>query len=120
VRVWRARVLRHLEEKKCPQKILDRFRGVTNRMLQPSPREVMKKLEAVGAVDVKLGKRWGDLRHPSAHADRERQGPEDALFRECMAVLALLYQLSFYLIGYEGWFDDYAAKGWPLRKYPLK
>ena len=48
------------------------------------------------------------------------KGPTDELFRQCMAILALLYQLSFYLIGYEGWLTDYAAKGWPLRQYPLQ
>jgi hypothetical protein len=120
LRVWRGRVLKYLEDRKCPDPIRNRFRGATDRWLEPSTREVMKKLGSIGAVDGNLEKRWGRLRNPSAHADREGQGHEDALFRECMAVLALLYQLSFYLIGYEGYFSDYAAKGWPLRKYPLK
>jgi hypothetical protein len=120
VRAWRRRVLKYLEDRKCPAGVQDRFLGATQALLQPSGREILKRLAAMDAVDGKLEKRWSALRNPSAHADREGQGSSDELFRECMAVLALLYQLTFYLIGYEGWFRDYAAKGWPLRKYPLK
>src|SRR6476661_8324530 len=66
LRAWRNRVLKYLRDNNCPKEISDRFVGVTGRILQPGSREVLKKLEAVGAVDGKLEKRWSKLRHPSA------------------------------------------------------
>jgi hypothetical protein len=42
------------------------------------------------------------------------------LLRECVAVLGLLYQLTFYLIEYIGPYTDLGTCGWPLRQYSLK
>jgi hypothetical protein len=116
---WTARLQEVLTGEGCPENLRKRFQGLFSRMTGLSDRERFAFLAAREAVDLRLVKRWQDLRPVSAHGNRAGQGNEEGLFMECMAVLALLYQMVAHLIDYRGYLTNLTEPGWPMRPYPL-
>jgi hypothetical protein len=56
--------------------------------------------------------------HPAKESLAKTLDPQVRL-DEINRCVTLLYQIVFFLIGYEGMFTDYGQHGWPLVQYPL-
>ena len=53
-----------------------------------------------------------------AHGDREAQRELAALYAGCNALVTLLYQLYFHVVGYRGQYAHFGANGLVARNYP--
>jgi hypothetical protein len=101
----------------------DRVHGLTSRMFSSSVPDRLYPLSAQGRVTVEYIKDWKDFRHKQAHPDlRDLQNitssDYQAMFDPINKATALMYQLVFHLIGYEGPYTDHGARGYPTRHYP--
>lgn len=119
VQSWTRRVLEFLDREGCPAGLRNRFDGLFSPMMGLSVRERLTWLVNEGAIDLRLAESWQHLRPVSAHGNRADPEEVDPLYRECMAVVGLLYQLVAHIIGYRGYLTSFAERGWPLRPYPF-
>lgn len=83
--------------------------------------DVLKLLEAAGAVTESEISAWNKLRHPVAHGSWEPK--EDLMqdhFDDLYKMLTLVYRLVFAHIGYEGRFSTRSDVGWPTATFKGK
>jgi hypothetical protein len=107
------------------QDFASRVNGQINAMGQKRARDTLQALTATGHVEEDYINAWVRLRNRHVHpAPGELKKPDQIdyqkLFDELHRAEVLLRQLTFYLIGYEGPFTDYGARGFPTKPYPLK
>jgi hypothetical protein len=103
--------------------LLQRVKGMTQQLLTMRAIDKLRRLADEGKVLPDYVTAWHSLRNKQVHP-----GPPDLadgtkldyqpLFDQINCVCVLLYHLVFYLIGYEGTYTDFGARGWPLRTYP--
>lgn len=108
-----------------PESIKKRARGLIGGAADKGVMQVLRELAEKGRLDKRCIQAWSKLRHRHVHPNlTDLQLPSAADYQELFKLLQLvgmlLHQVTFYLIGYEGPFTDYAGAGRGSRKYPLK
>ena len=88
------------------------------------PQDTLHELASRGLVEKDYIKSWTNLRNRHVHptlADLKPPSPAtyQGVINNTYRVEVLLYQVIFYLIGYEGPFADYGADGFRNKSYPL-
>jgi hypothetical protein len=93
-------------------------------MSSKRPQDTLYALGDAGRVEKSYVEAWTYLRNRHVHPklqDLEKPTSADMqkLLDHIHKVEVLLRQLTFHLIGYEGPFTDYGARGFPSKQYPL-
>lgn len=70
-------------------------------------------------VSEKELKSWGKLRNAAAHGRNVYVAIDDARMRDFETCVTLLNKFCMALIGYEGWYEDYADEEIPSKKFSL-
>lgn len=101
-----------------------RMTGLIAMLGKKRPQDVMHELAAKGLVEKTYITAWSKLRNRHVHpsiSDLKKPSPADyqQLIDRIHSVEVLLYQLTFYLIGYSGPYTDYGIKGFPTKTYPI-
>jgi hypothetical protein len=100
------------------QKVGNRARGLLNQLHQPRVIDRLSVLMERGRVSKDLVKAWQRLRPRAAHGaviDMETVDKEviETMLYDIGCVTTLLYQITFYLMGYDEGYTDYSKNGWP-------
>lgn len=70
-------------------------------------------LAEAGVIDVEEIKAWKALRNPTAHGSFEIDPAKlQDLLDNVYKLVAMIYKLAFFRVGYTGKFSNYAARGW--------
>jgi hypothetical protein len=100
-----------------------RLNSMTGNLSQERPHDKLYALARTGYVTEDYVKAWGKLRNKHVHprpADLRR--PDAGYMQEMLDLIhqveVLIFQVVFYLIGYEGPHTDYGRKGFPRAVYP--
>jgi hypothetical protein len=125
--LYQERARKWLEDQKDLADIADRARGQINAMSNKRPQDTLYALAETGHVEKSYVDAWKYLRNRHVHPklkDLQKPSPVDyqKLLDYIHRVETLLRQLTFYLIGYEGWFTDYGDHGkhaFASKQYPL-
>ena len=126
--LYQDRVLTWLaNQKDLSPDILKRAEGQLSAMNNKRPQDILYALADTGRVEKNYVDAWRYLRNRHVHPklqDIEKPTPVDMqkLLDHIHKVEVLLRQLTFHLIGYEGPFTDYGARGthdFPSKQYPL-
>jgi hypothetical protein len=120
----RQSVLDHIAPNPCFHGLTDRVRGLFGMMFNVSVQERLRTLVKSGHVDATHIEAWKKLRHKHVHPkeiDLQKMtlGDYQELLDLIHKVTVLMYHITFFLIGYEGKYTDYATRKWPARNYPL-
>jgi len=115
---WRGRVARELERLNCPERIRNRIDGLFPRMSQIGAGDELHALRRVGAVDRGLVQLWRDVRNDVAHGAGGRWDSASRITGDADGLVTLLRQLTFWWIGYRGWYQSLDPDGWRMRQYP--
>lgn len=107
-----------LEGRSPAPEVTRRYRGLLASMLTPRPIDRLHDLAASNRINKALIGPWKRLRNSSAHGMSVPGGRIDGIVRDKDAVLTLMHQLTFHMLGYLGPFQDYASSGWPTVNYP--
>jgi hypothetical protein len=96
--------------------------GLLSSLSDARLKDRLERLVQSGRIDQDHIGIWSKLRNPSVHAGgnigdntTERQKWLD----DIGAVTVLMYQITFYLIGYTESYTDYSQQNWPSAPYPL-
>ncbi|MBR8034725.1 hypothetical protein [Burkholderia vietnamiensis] len=106
--------------------IKERLDGLLSMLKQPpGPRGKLEWLAGDGRVEGAYIKQWTKLRNALVHPKLgDLKQPDQATVQKQLdrihCVQVLLYQITYYLIGYSGPYTDYGAEGFPIKKYPLE
>jgi hypothetical protein len=114
---WHKKTAAALEKLDCPKRIRDRVGGVFPKMSQVGAGDVLFALQGIGAVDGELAQLWREARPHAAHGSGKRWSSADQITRDAYGLVSLLRQLTFWWIGYEGWYQHLAPEGWHMREY---
>jgi hypothetical protein len=114
-----------LKQSDVPEDITRRLRGQIQAMGRRRPQDKLHVLAANGHVTKDYIRAWANLRNRHVHPTIEDlKKPDLAYFQDLLDHIhraeVLLWQITFYLIGYEGPFTDYGTHGAPEMQYPLK
>ncbi|MGH7498686.1 MAG: hypothetical protein ACREL3_07535 [Gemmatimonadales bacterium] len=115
---WGDRVDTFLRVAGASERLRRRVRGVFNKMIRSDHTDVLIELQSAGAIEARLVEAWNRWRPIMAHGDREAQAKSEELSRGTNAVVTLLYQLYFHVIGYAGLYTDFSQVPWRGRSYP--
>jgi hypothetical protein len=101
-----------------------RANGLLSMLNNPRVKDRLDALAKLGNVDPTHIKIWGKLRNPSVHAGESNVGETTTKSSQewldsLGAVTVLMYNLTFYLIGYAESYTDYSKPGWTSARYPL-
>jgi hypothetical protein len=104
--------------------LVPRMEGSIGAMSKKRAPDTMYALADTGHVEKAYVDAWRCLRHPHVHPtlkDLKKPDPVDyqRVLDHIHRVEVLLWQLTFYLVGYEGPFTDYGAENFPSKQYPL-
>jgi hypothetical protein len=73
----------------------------------------MYVLAKAGVIDVEEIKAWKSLRNPTAHGSFELDPSKlQDLLDNVYRLIAMIYKLAFFRIGYQGKYSNYALRGW--------
>jgi hypothetical protein len=102
----------------------NRVQGLLGSMKNDGVAYRLKSLVPSGHVDESLIKTWQNLRNKEVHpteADLKDLsiGSHQKIFEQIQQSTVLMYQIIFYLIGYNGKFTNHAAPKCPAKDYPL-
>jgi len=125
--LYQKRAFEWLAEQKDLEDFAERARGQISAMGKRGPKDTLYALADTGHVEKSYIKSWSDLRNRHVHPtlkDLKKLDPVDYqnLLDSIHKAETLLWQLTFYLIGYEGPFTDYGSHGkhdFPSKQYPL-
>jgi hypothetical protein len=115
--VWRKQTIDALDGLECPKRIRDRVDGLFPKMGLIGALDVLFALERQGAVDKQLLRLWKNVRPDAAHGSGERWGSGEQIRRDAYGIVTLLRQLTFWWIGYRGWYTTLDPAGWRLTEY---
>lgn len=106
------------------ESMVHRMKGLIKGLSNQRPQDVLHALAQSGLVEKKYIAAWGQLRNRHLHPkindlDKPDQKQQQQMLDRINRVHVLLAQLTFRLIGYEGPYTDYGAKGFPQEQYPL-
>jgi hypothetical protein len=105
--------------------LAQRVAGALDMMFHDRVQDRLKPMIESGHVDESYIQAWAKLRNKQAHPKKvDLRGVLVTDYHRSMLELidrttALMYQIIFHLIGYQGWFIDYGSPGYPLKAYPL-
>lgn len=90
----------------------------------PGPTAKLKWLATQGRVEKAYINTWNDLRNAQVHPKlADLAEPDEATYQNQLgrihSVQVLLCQVTYHVIGYRGYYTDYAAEDWPDKPYPL-
>ncbi len=103
-----------------------RLSGLLDMMGSKPPMDRLAPLVTTGHVDQSNIKAWKSLRnkyvHPKVtHFESATRGDKLQKMLDLLyGATVLMYQITFFLIGYEGRYANYAAPGWPSTDYPKR
>jgi hypothetical protein len=115
---WSKKTAAALEELGCPKRIRNRVDGLFPKMSEVGAGDVLFALQGIGAVDGDLVRLWREARPDAAHGSGKRWSSADQITRDAYGLVTLLRQLTFWWIGYRGWYMYLAPEGWRMREYP--
>lgn len=107
----------------------EEFRGFANRVQgclsgldKVRPADRLNWLVKLGITEQRLVRTWRTLRNSSVHpVDAGDMDLASASFQnkidEIHSVVTLMYQIVFYLIGYEGPYTDYSQRGYATKDF---
>jgi hypothetical protein len=109
--------------RKWRPELRDRALGLVSQLNSPRLKDTLAPLAKMGKVRKEYIESWSALRHKRAHGKLVDPNLMTAMeYQEIWSLMnrvtVLLYQVTFYLIGYEGFYTDYGEIGWPKRIYP--
>lgn len=93
-----------------------RVRQALRRMKSASSRTALRGLVGCGLLTTVHREAWEQTRHVVAHGVELDDSVEDVMVR-CDQVGQAVTMMILALIGYEGYYTDYASTGWPVRKF---
>ncbi len=110
------------EERFSP--LRDRLSGLFGMMNDTRVKDRLGPLIATGHISGDYLKAWQKLRNRQAHPKQEDLADAtvndmDRRFTLLRQTTTLMYQIVFYIIGYEGPFSDYGEQRYPVTQYPL-
>lgn len=115
---WAGRVDEFLAGAGAPERIRRRVSGLFGRMTHTDHTDVLVALQQASTIDSALVDAWSRWRPIMAHGDREAQAQTEDLARGVDAVVTLLYQLYFHMVGYRGPYNDFSRIPWRVSSYP--
>jgi hypothetical protein len=115
---WAERVGEFLAGAGAPVRLRRRVSGFFGRMTHTDHTDVLVALQRAGAIEPALVEAWSRWRPIMAHGDREAQAAIEDLVRGTDAVVTLLYQLYFHMVGYRGLYTDFSQLPWRTSSYP--
>jgi hypothetical protein len=101
----------------------DRLNGLLGMMNNPRVQDRLMPLALRGRVTSDYVKAWSDLRNKHVHprakdlqklSDGDIQGFLDLIYK----VTTLMYEIVFYLIEYDGPYQDFGRHGFPIKTFP--
>jgi hypothetical protein len=114
---WQKRVATELERLECPQRMRNRIDGLFPKMPQVGAGDILVALQSLGALDKELVQLWKDVRNDVAHGAGARWSNATRITRDADGLVTLLRQLTFWWVGYRGWYTSLDPGGWRLREY---
>jgi hypothetical protein len=123
--LFQDRMMRFVDAQTDLEDLAERMRGLVRSMGNKRPQDVLYALAKTGHVDEAYVEAWEDLRHRHVHPKLKDLKKPDAIdYQDLLDRIhraeVILRQLTFYLIGYEGPYTDYGARGFPSTNYPPK
>jgi hypothetical protein len=127
VETYQTLARKWLKEQSDLVDISDRALGLIGSMSKKRPDDTLQALVKIGRAEKAYIKSWRNLRNRHVHpALKDLKKPDlidsQELIHRIHCVETLLRQITFHLIGYEGPFTDYGARGehdYPSKQYPL-
>jgi len=115
---------RFLSDHKEFSEFSSRMNGLISMLSAERVKDKLLRLGLTGHVDPEYVKSWGKLRNRQVHpklTNLKKIAIEEVeellnLIRQCEV---LMWQITFYLIGYSGKFSDLGAAGLRSKDYPL-
>lgn len=106
------------------ENIAKRVTGTINGMTNKRPQDTLFSLAAAGKVQKEYIKSWTKIRNKHVHPKPKdlnipTQADTQNLLDEINKIQVLLWQITFFIIGYDGYFTDYGTHSFPSIKYPL-
>jgi len=105
--------------------LVERMHGLIGMMAHRRPKDVLHALVRTGHIDKKYIEAWDALRnrhvHPRPKDLKQIQGVDyQEMVDRIHRAEVILWQLTFYLIGYEGPYIDYGTDNFPSKNYPTR
>ena len=124
IKGFQDKVNRWLDEQADDPDLVQRLKGLAGGLSQDRPQDKLYALAKSGHITEVYIKSWIKLRNKHVHpkpADLRRPdaGYMQEMFDLIHQVETLIYQIIFFLIGYEGPYTDYGSSGFPMGQYPL-
>ena len=103
---------------------IQRVTGIIDAIAHKRPKDTLHALADEGKIQEKYIKSWTKIRNKHVHPNLKdlkipTQADTQNLLDEINKIQVLLRQITFSLIGYEGYFTDYGTHGFPSTRYPL-
>jgi hypothetical protein len=117
-------VLAHIGAQPCLAGFADRVRGLLGMMQNVRPQDRLRPLIEQGCANQAYLKAWSDLRNKHVHPGESDLGDmtitdyHQKLLGLINKTTVLMYQIIFYIIGYEGKFIDYGVPDYPYKEFP--
>lgn len=100
------------------EKLVQRATSAIGNMKSNRAVDKMFTLAKAGVIEDDELKAWKALRNPSAHGSFE---PDPSKLQELLdniyRLVAMIYKLAFFKIGYTGLYLNFAARGWRITKF---
>lgn len=106
--------------KKAPHDtgLTERVGQIMGGMKSSSASDRLHVLASVGVISKEDIKAWKSIRHAAAHGGLEVDPSElQSLLERVYRLVAMVYKLAFFRIGYEGAYIDFSIRGWPRAKF---
>lgn len=94
-----------------------RILGFIPSLQHPRTKDQLYSLQERSLINEQLIKAWEELRNRAAHAGQIDPEKAQHYIDRCHAVTALLHQLIFLAIGYNGIYTDYSSYGFPQKEF---
>ncbi|MBL0403786.1 hypothetical protein JKG68_07410 [Microvirga aerilata] len=114
---------RQLKLRKVEQHLQDRVNGLLSQLSHTRVIDRLRPLIERGYLTDTHVRTWRNLRNSRVHT--ARIGPNDysdeaiqKMIDSIYTVYSALYQITFFMVGYQGEYIDYGSTNFPVRKYP--
>jgi len=121
---FQAKLRKWLAEETEYPDLVPRLDGMISGLASERVQDKLHELSETGHVTRSYIRSWTKLRNRHVHPRPVDLRKPDASYTQGMLDLihqveVLMFQLVFHLIGYNGPFTDYGAKGFPIGHYPV-
>jgi hypothetical protein len=107
---------KEFEDESVKSALYKRVEDMLGKILDVSTKSKLYALAKERVVYAAHVKAWDRLRNTSAHGVSPGEDIQ-LLVDHCDQVTVLMYHLIFKAAGYEGFYEDYSARGYPTRRY---